>query len=136
MNATVYSTVRRGWLRTTGLVVGIALVMVVGCRGKQPLTGIAARNDPSPHLSGEDELLAVWESEWQRAILDRGLKELKEETRTDPQTVRALEMLAFENLAVEQVAEALNMSVNAVYLAKHRALRRLRLILHELEEIF
>ncbi len=45
-------------------------------------------------------------------------------------------MLAFDGRKPVEIAEALSISVNDVYLAKHRCLKRLREILSQLEHLY
>lgn len=83
-------------------------------------------------IPGDDELDRIWRTEGERAILARAVAALHDETATDPKTIRAFELLAFQQLAPAQVAEDLAMTMNDVYLAKHRCLKRLRAIVGEL----
>ncbi|MEW6747118.1 MAG: RNA polymerase sigma factor [Planctomycetota bacterium] len=82
----------------------------------------------------EDTLAELWEAQWRAEILRQGIAELRETTKTDPQTVRVLELLALEQRPAAEVAAQLEMTVGAVYVAKHRALERLRAIVLRLEE--
>ena len=78
---------------------------------------------------------AAWDEEWRQALLRAALRRLREQTRTDPKTLRALEALAFEHRRPADVAHELAMTANDVYLAKHRCLSRLRAIVAELEDL-
>jgi RNA polymerase sigma-70 factor (ECF subfamily) len=80
-------------------------------------------------LASDAELEQLFDEEWQRVLLRNALDELRQGTRTDPQSIRALEMLALEQRPAVEVGAALGMTANAVYAAKHRALVRLREIL-------
>lgn len=96
------------------------------------LEGISALDDvPDPVRSDE-----IWEQEWRRAVIQQGLAELRANTRTDPRGLRAFELLCLEEYPAARVAEELGMTSNAVYVAKHRALERLRGILQRLEAEF
>lgn len=88
------------------------------------------------NVPGDDELESAWEDEWRRAILRQGIHELRTGTNTDPKTIRTFELLALEERAPQEVAELMGSTVNAVYVAKHRALDRLRVILTRLTEDF
>jgi RNA polymerase sigma-70 factor, ECF subfamily len=84
-------------------------------------------------VASDVELEGLFEEEWHRALLRDALAELRNGTRTDPQSIRALEMLALEQKPAAEIAAALGMTPNAVYAAKHRALVHLREILARFE---
>jgi DNA-directed RNA polymerase specialized sigma24 family protein len=67
---------------------------------------------------------------------NRALEELREGTRLDRRTVRAFEMVVFEERAPADVASRLAVSVDSVYAAKHRCARRLRAIVSRLRELY
>ncbi|RJP41702.1 MAG: RNA polymerase sigma factor [Phycisphaerales bacterium] len=71
---------------------------------------------------------AIWEEEVRQAVVRRSLEELRERSRMDPKTVRAFEMVALEQRSAAEVAAELGMTVNDVYVAKNRAIERLRKI--------
>jgi len=83
-------------------------------------------------LTSEPELEHLFEEEWQRALLAAAFAELRA-GRTDPQSIRALELLASGNRSADEVATELSMTPNAVYAAKHRAVVKLREILTRLD---
>ncbi len=78
----------------------------------------------------------MWDEECEHEILRQGISELRQQTRTEEGTIRAFEMLAFDGRTPADVSEALNISVNDVYLAKHRCLKRLREILSHLKHLY
>ncbi|MFO0983119.1 MAG: sigma-70 family RNA polymerase sigma factor [Planctomycetota bacterium] len=77
-----------------------------------------------------------FDEEWQREVLRAAFAELRGATRTDPQTLRAFELLVVDERRAPEVAQELGMNVNAVYVAKHRTLERLRSILARLQDEF
>lgn len=83
-----------------------------------------------------NELESIWDEECRRALLQLGLRELREETRTDPRTIRAFEMLALEKCDAGQVAAEMQMSVDSVYMAKNRCLNQLREIMERLRQVY
>ncbi len=87
-------------------------------------------------LADEARMTQIWEAECEQEILRHSLAELRRQTRTDERTIRAFEMVAFGGQRPADVAEALNMSANDVYLAKHRCLKRLRGIVDRLNELY
>ncbi|MHC4947292.1 MAG: RNA polymerase sigma factor [Planctomycetota bacterium] len=87
-------------------------------------------------LPEEGALSRLWDDACDREILQKAVDLLPERTKTDPQTIRAFELLAFEQRPPADVAETLGVSLNDVYLAKHRCLRRLRSIVAELSAAY
>jgi len=74
-----------------------------------------------PDAKAQEE---IWEGEWRRSILRTALERARAEFA--PSTFRAFELFACEGRAAEVVAAELGISRNAVYIAKHRVLQRLR----------
>ena len=73
-----------------------------------------------------------WRREWQLHILNRAMKQLK--SRLEDSTFQAFELYAVQGEAAENVARFLRIPVGTVYVAKSRALSRLRRIVRELRE--
>lgn len=84
-------------------------------------------------LPDEGRMTRIWDEECRQAILKEALAKLRETTRTDPKTIDAFVRHVIDRQPPETVARELGMSVQAVYLAKHRCLARLRTIVEELE---
>jgi RNA polymerase sigma-70 factor (ECF subfamily) len=89
-----------------------------------------------PDVLESNQLESIWDEECRRVFLEHAMRELREETRTDPRTIRAFEMLAFEKREAADVATELGMSIDSVYVAKNRRLNRLREITGRLREIY
>jgi RNA polymerase sigma factor (sigma-70 family) len=85
-------------------------------------------------LQSEDVAEAVWEEEWQRAVLRECLNQVSCQVR--PDTLRAFELNVLEAWPVDRVAEHLGLSRNAVYVAKNRVISRLREVREQIEEAF
>jgi RNA polymerase sigma-70 factor (ECF subfamily) len=81
-------------------------------------------------MEDEDAVRNTWTTEWRRMVLARCVEKVRREM--DPRVFEAFELYALSETPVEQVAEKLNMTRNAVYIAKSRVLSRLR----ELEQEF
>ncbi len=62
--------------------------------------------------------------EWDRMVLTCCLEHVW--GKFTPQTIKAFELYAIQERPVDEVAEELNMSPNAVLIAKHRVLARMR----------
>jgi RNA polymerase sigma factor (sigma-70 family) len=78
----------------------------------------------------------MWDEECEQELLRQGLDELRQHTKTDAGTIRAFEMLALDGRRPADVASELSITLNDVYLAKHRCLKRLRAILTRLEKLY
>jgi RNA polymerase sigma-70 factor (ECF subfamily) len=113
----------RGWLRT---ILVNRLRMYWRSRQTRPLaTGdsdLARKLDDlaDPHSA----LSQLWDREHDRHVARQLLEMIEKEF--EPASWRAFQRLALEGAEPLAVAAELGMSVNAVYLAKYRVLRRLR----------
>ncbi|MCH7796945.1 MAG: sigma-70 family RNA polymerase sigma factor [Planctomycetes bacterium] len=123
----------RGRLRSW--IIGIARHCVYDIhqrRATDPKRGMSAISE----LPDESTINAMWDEECEHEILRQGISELRQQTRTEEGTIRAFEMLAFDGRTPAEVAKELSISVNDVYLAKHRCLKRLREILGHLKHLY
>lgn len=77
-------------------------------------------------LCDETEFSAIWDAECRQAVLEEALRELSQSSRVTKQTWQAFRMHVVDQVSVEDVAVRLGTTIKAVYLAKHRYLRRLR----------
>jgi len=121
--------------RLSSWIIGIARHSVYDLlqqRAGSPERGMSAIAE----LPDDSHLTRVWDEECRLAILRDGLDELRRETRTSGGTLRAFEMLALERCRPAEVAERLGMTLNDVYLAKHRCLKRLRDLLAPIEAAY
>jgi len=89
-------------------------------------------------LSWPDDhrLTHIWDAACEQAILRNGFNLLREETQFDPRTIAVLEMLILEGHSPTEVAQSLGLSLNDVYVSKHRCLSRLRHLLNGLTEAY
>ncbi len=81
----------------------------------------------------EAEASKTWDREWEQALFQRCLQRVRNDLK--PATVRAFEMLVLEQRPAAEVAAELKMTRNAVFIAKHRVLSRLRELRRDWEEI-
>jgi RNA polymerase sigma-70 factor (ECF subfamily) len=72
----------------------------------------------------ENRLEAQWEEDWRRAVYRQCLAEVR--AQFDPRTVEAFVQYGQQGRPAEEVAEALSMTRNAVFVSKHRILKRIR----------
>ncbi len=85
-------------------------------------------------VSDEDRWEELWEQEWRQAVLRQCLDEIR--TQFDAKTVEAFELFASRGQPAKQVADQLEMSENAVFLAKHKILKRIRELVPQMEEVY
>jgi RNA polymerase sigma factor (sigma-70 family) len=126
----------RGRGRLSSWLIGIARNCMIDQQKKNVARREARGVSGLVGLPGDDELTSLWDAECERAILARAVAALHTETDTDPRTVLAFELLAFQQLTPAQVAGDLDMTMNDVYLAKHRCLKRLRSIVADVTRAF
>lgn len=91
----------------------------------------AARSVPDELLDIQAESAeSRWESQWAQQMLSRALEEARR--RFDPQTYEAFDLYARRDVAADEVAARLGISVNSVHQAKSRVLRVVRAVLDSL----
>ncbi len=81
----------------------------------------------------ECDQLEIWDLTWQRNLMDQALARVPLEV--DANTWRAFTAVQLEGRVPADVAVELGMTRNAVFIAKHRVLKRLRVLLKELDEL-
>ncbi len=116
----------RGSGRLSSWIIGIARNCILEQRRVRAVRREKRGLSALGNLPDENHLSTIWERESERAILCKAIRTLREETRIDANTIRAFELLALRQLAPSEVAAELDMTMNDVYLAKHRCLKRLR----------
>ena len=100
----------------------------------------ASQPQPYPQLHTEDETgrtvsvervpddsldwSAIWESDWEKAILEAALNRLK--TRLDPKKFQIFDFYVNRDWPPEKVAQAFNVNISQVYLIKNRVTEMLR----------
>jgi len=98
-------------------------------------TQVAANGQTTSFWSAvpdETEASKSWDTEWDRALWDRCLSKVRVEV--EPTTFRAFEMVVIANRTPAEAAGDLGMTRNAVFIAKHRVLTRVRALMREEEE--
>lgn len=116
--------------------VGIARHCIADVHGRRSRRREQRGLSGIPHLPGEAELEAIWDEECDREILRQAMDQLRSGTAVDARTIRAFELQAFHGHAAATVALDQTMTLNEVYLAKHRCLKRLRGIVEELRTAY
>lgn len=109
-------------------------------RAKKLGTGAGSTENAPPMIeqtpAAERDAEDIWRAECKRFLLQRAMQELPDAGRIQPRTIRAFRMHALEGYAAAQVAQRLGMTTEAVYMAKHHCLQRLRTIVAELAELY
>jgi len=91
-------------------------------RGESALVDLAEQG------AGERE----WEEALRKVILERALTVLRNDTRLDERTIRAFDLCAMRNVPPAAAAAECGMTVAEVYVAKNRAIKKLREIVQGL----
>jgi len=104
-----------------------------GSRGESILAELAgpAEGPASAGASGGAED-AEWSQAQQRVILERALDLLRHSSRLDPRTVLAFELCTLRGVPAAAAAQECMMSIAELYVAKNRALKKLRELIAEL----
>lgn len=80
-------------------------------------------------IEDEHAVEHTWQTEWRKILLQRCLIQTRKEF--DAKTFLAFELYAIEGKPADQVCKELNLSPNAVYIAKNRVLTRIRLLYND-----
>ncbi|MHC4090977.1 MAG: RNA polymerase sigma factor [Planctomycetota bacterium] len=72
----------------------------------------------------EGELEKIWNREWATILIRQGLKEIR--SRFRPKTIRSFELLVLKEWSPDRVAAHLGITRSAVFVHKHRVLKKLR----------
>ncbi len=67
---------------------------------------------------GGPELEALWETEWQKSLLDHALERVR--SRVDPKQFQIFDCYALKQWPVKDVAKTFHVTTGQVYLIKHR----------------
>ncbi len=119
----------RSWL------FGIAYRCALDARKKRPADAAQPIDSAvMDALADEDSAGKLWEEEWEQAMLARCLETARREL--SDQALRVFEGVVRQGRPAEEVAAELSMTRDAVYVAKHRVLKRLRELAQEYEEPF
>ncbi len=85
-------------------------------------------------LPDDDELERVWDEEWRDSVIRQCLEEVRDSV--DAKSIEAFELFAWRGLDAEEVGRRLGMTPNAVFIAKHRILKRIRALQSKMEDIW
>jgi len=83
---------------------------------------------------GDAHLDEVELAEWRRGIYEEAMVQVRQQF--DERTVRAFELHGLQGKPAKEVAAELGLSENAVFLAKHKIVKRIQELISQLEEIW
>jgi RNA polymerase sigma factor (sigma-70 family) len=118
----------RGWLFT---VARNQLRKLFQARQRQPQGSGDPETDAWLQQQPAAEAVARWEQEYRERLFERAAEQAREDFR--PATWQAFWRTAVQGEDVRQVGESLGMSVGAVYIARNRALARIRQLIRQAE---
>jgi RNA polymerase sigma-70 factor (ECF subfamily) len=75
----------------------------------------------------------TWDVSWERAVIEHCLQQVRREV--EPKTIRAFELFAIQGRSAATVADELGMSRNAVFIAKHRVMKRILELRTQMESV-
>ncbi|RJP37167.1 MAG: sigma-70 family RNA polymerase sigma factor [Phycisphaerales bacterium] len=117
---------------------GIAYRQIANARRKRAIE--AGRKDPRGEKSSfwggvpdEREAQATWDEEWEKSLIETCLRQARSEVSES--TYRAFEMVVRQGRTPDEAAAELKMTRNAVYVAKHRVLKRLEELMKDYEDL-
>jgi len=99
-------------------------------RGRTPRESVGDASGFWSAVEGEQAWI-TWEATWERILLDLCLDRAR--TEFQDSTFRAFELTALQGESAKVVAEQLGLTENAVFIAKHRVLSRIRELARDCE---
>jgi RNA polymerase sigma-70 factor (ECF subfamily) len=101
-------------------------------RRQQRAPSVDAGAEVAEQVQDEDQLQRLWDAEWHESVLRACLDQVRGEV--EPRTFEAFELFATRGWPAERVAQEMGLTSNAVFIAKHRVLKRLRELASLLDE--
>jgi len=121
--------------RLSSWLFGVARRVILNLRGRQPLERLVADKTTGTSfwdlIQDDHSIKRSWETQWRQMVLTKCLEQARREL--DPKVFEAFELYALSEKPVDEVAQRLKMSRNAVYIAKSRVLSRLRQLERQFE---
>jgi len=87
-------------------------------------------------LVDEPALRSIWADERDRAILSQALELLRGESGVDDRTLLAFELTSIRGVPAQEAGQQCSMTVDQVYVAKSRIVKRLRALVEQLTTAF
>lgn len=115
---------KRGGLRTWLL--GIARHCILDQRRRRVARHEDRGQSALDVVCSDEEISQAWDEGHRQLVLQQAVETLRSGSRLDARTIRAFELIALQGRPPDDVARELGMTMNDVYLAKYRSLKRLR----------
>lgn len=122
--------------RLSSWIIGIARNRVADLKRAQVRRRIDRGESALIETPDESAMERDWEEARQRVILERAMLVLRSDTRLDERTIRAFDLCALRNMPAQEAAAECGMTVAEVYVAKNRAIKKLREIVSQLTQEF
>ena len=122
--------------RLSSWIIGIASHRIADVGRAHQRASIERGESAIVNMSADRASDGDWQEAIQKVILERAMNVLMNDTRMDARTIRAFELCAVRNVPAEAAATECDMTVAEVYVAKNRAIKKLRDIVAELTEEF
>ena len=114
---------------------GVAKRVILDFRKRLPREHIVADDSTGTSfwdmVQDESAVKHSWDTEWRQMVLEKCLQQARREL--DNKVFEAFELYALSQKPIEEVAQILGMSRNAVYIAKSRVLSKLRQLQKDFE---
>ena len=121
---------QRGRGRLSAFVMGIAKNRIRAIR-RQGAKRAPGGVDPLDEMD-DATVQDVWEQQRRSVILQQAIAKLRELPKLSPPSLQAFELVALRGVPAEEAARQAGISIDDVYLARHRCTRKLREIVEQL----
>jgi len=101
---------------------------------ERPMSDVAGEGSPFEQLANEDAAKHTWDTEWRNMVLVGCLKRASRDFTG--KTFEAFWLCAHDGKAAGDVARELGMTVQAVYMAKHHVLAKMREYVSKCDDAF
>lgn len=122
--------------RLSSWIIGIARNRITDLKRVQVKRRIDRGESALVDVSDAETAQRDWEEARQRVILERAMHILRSDTRLDERTIRAFDLCALRHVPPQEAAAQCGMTVAEVYVAKNRAIKKLREIVAQLTQEF
>ncbi|NOX58937.1 MAG: sigma-70 family RNA polymerase sigma factor, partial [Planctomycetes bacterium] len=103
-------------------------------RKEMQIANDSGETDFFARLNDGNEFEQIWEEEWRDSVLRQCLEEVSKEF--DAKSIEAFKLFAWKGQPAQDVADGLGMTSNAVFIAKHRIMKRIRELMPKMEDIW
>ncbi len=122
--------------RLSSWIIGIARNRVADLKRQHVRHRVDRGESALIDLSDDEAAHRDWEEARQKVILERAMHVLRSDTKLDERTILAFDLCALRNVPPAEAAADCGMTVAEVYVAKNRAIKKLREIVAQLTQEF